>query len=351
MLYFSGFGYHLRVDNILDFPTNFPVHDPAPDTGLAGVTRPTVQEHAPAREIARRLYLKARAASNTVSVTGVGTGPSTVGPMDDASAVQAALRQCVLALTVNRHLFPPTAPPASFDLLLGWCRDGGWEQEYRRQQTQSALQADPLSRLKQLRLSLQDAQDVATQTRQACVTTPSNPNPVTETQIRKYQMAWKVYQSIAGELRDEEEKLQRTQLDKPLSAPNSPNPATDIYDELLQQYGDLGTHYRILCQTLAQNQAKLQQLNLSERDVPVDEYIKLSDLNTKLIAQLQKYTEATRSQTVSQDLQTLAEELMHVVERCIGPTQPKLFADIVRAVRSHTALTTSREQPKQKTAG
>lgn len=334
------------MDNILDFPTNLlaePFETPEESVypaGLQGVTRPTVQEHPPAREIARRLYLKARA---TVSTTSVGTS--------DAEAVQAALKQCVQALTVNRHLFPPTAPPASFDLLLGWCRDGGWEQEYRRQQTQSALQADPLSRLKELRSSLRDAQDVATQTRQSCVATPSNPNPVTETQIRKYQMAWKVYQSVAAELRAEEEKLQRTQLDKPLSPAEGPSASQTIYDELLQQYGDLGTHYRILCQTLAQNQAKLQQLNLSERDVPVDEYIKLSDLNTKLIAQLQKYTEATRSQTVSQDLQTLAEELMHVVERCIGPTQPKLFADIVRAVRSHTALTTSREQPKQKSAG
>lgn len=101
---------------------------------------------------------------------------------------------------------------------------------------------------------------------------------------------------------------------------------------LIEQF-DGGPHYRLLCERVAALTVRLQSLEHSGRDFAPSEHKALNDQLLSYINQLQKYTEAMKSETISKESQAVAEAILGIVEHHIAASQPDLWLLVMRDVR------------------
>lgn len=107
----------------------------------------------------------------------------------------------------------------------------------------------------------------------------------------------------------------------------------EAYDPLVAQF-DGGPHYRLLCERVAGLTVRLRQLESSGRDYAPSEHHQLNAQLLSYINQLQKYTEAMKSETISRESQAVAEAILGIVEHHIASSQPDLWLMVMRDVRS-----------------
>lgn len=112
---------------------------------------------------------------------------------------------------------------------------------------------------------------------------------------------------------------------------------TSAYDatleELLGQF-DGGPHYRLLCERVAALTTRLKQMETSGRSYSTAEHSALNGQVLSYINQLQKYTEAMKTETISRESQAVAEAILGLVEKHLAVSQPDLFNAIMRDVRA-----------------
>jgi alkylation response protein AidB-like acyl-CoA dehydrogenase len=101
----------------------------------------------------------------------------------------------------------------------------------------------------------------------------------------------------------------------------------------LQEQFDGGPHYDLLCERVAGLHVRLKQMEASGRDYPAAEYAYLNQQLLGYINQLQRYTEAMKTESISREAQGVAEKILQVVERNLATSHPELWRGVVRDVR------------------
>lgn len=110
-----------------------------------------------------------------------------------------------------------------------------------------------------------------------------------------------------------------------------------LYDETLAELQDEfqsgGPHYDLLCERVAGLHVRLREMEQAGRAYPPQEHARL---NTQLLAyinQLQRYTEAMKTETISKEAQGVAEKILMIVEKNLATSYPELWRGVMREVR------------------
>ena len=106
-----------------------------------------------------------------------------------------------------------------------------------------------------------------------------------------------------------------------------------ILGDLKDQF-EGGPHYDLLCERVAGLSVRLKQMEASGRDFSPGEHAQLNAQLLSYINQLQKYTEAMKSESISREAQTVAENILQIVEKHCAVTYPELWLNVMRDVRA-----------------
>jgi chromosome segregation ATPase len=108
----------------------------------------------------------------------------------------------------------------------------------------------------------------------------------------------------------------------------------EIRERLQSEYTGLGPQYDLLCDNLASVSVRVRQLEESGRDYETSEYNELMKLYVTLTNQLQKYTEAMKSESINKQTQDVALKLVAVFERHFGQAYPVEWRTCVTEIKA-----------------
>ena len=147
---------------------------------------------------------------------------------------------------------------------------------------------------------------------------------------------WKIKRAVDHDIERLQQEIERRAAEQM----NAGQPAKwkrrehKLFRELTAQYAGRGPVYELLCQRLAEITVLMEQRREAGSG-DADEYVKLMQAQNQTIAQLQKYTEATKSESLSKEAREVALGLMRVIEGIVAPRAPELWSDVVQGVKSH----------------
>jgi len=95
-----------------------------------------------------------------------------------------------------------------------------------------------------------------------------------------------------------------------------------------------GPHYDLLCERVGSLTVRLKQMESSGRDYSAQEHATLNTQMLGYINQLQKYTEAMKSESISREAQSVAENILQIVEKHCAVTYPELWLSVMKDVRA-----------------
>jgi len=153
-----------------------------------------------------------------------------------------------------------------------------------------------------------------------------------ETARREVRNAYRRWFEISAQAADLAQLVRRTSLEIHSTARWDRERATILADLHAQFEG--GPHYDLLCERVAALHVRLKQMESSGRDFSAAEH---ATLNTQMLAyinQLQKYTEAMKSESISREAQSVAENILQIVEKHCAVTYPELWLNVMKDVRS-----------------
>lgn len=230
-------------------------------------------------------------------------------------------------LTKHRDRVPADAPPGDQEMLLGWSVANGWERGFERSCQLQALDGDTLratQRVTQYRTFL----DAAIDALEYHLKTASEDRGEAWTKIFSTLTAQTAHWDKA--VREAEDTLRQMALER--QTEDARQKGEEVYAHLLSQYDGLGPHYQVLCRRLAETVVRMEQANASGRIVTADEHARMTDQYVRLIGQLQKYTETTKSEAVSKEAQSYVRAAVKVLEEVVAPVQPQLWARALRTL-------------------
>jgi len=182
-----------------------------------------------------------------------------------------------------------------------------------------------------------DAELRAREEWQDCARVADDIDPVTDPDLlenarKELRNAYRRWYEISQQAQDLGEKFRRQKLELPRTA---------IWESQYQamladfdaQYAEGGPQYRLLAERVAGLTIRLRQMEASGRDFNQTEYNQTNAALLSFVNQLQRFTEAQKSETVSKEAQAVAEVLMGIMERHVAPTYPELWQRIVTDVR------------------
>lgn len=291
---------------------------------------PVVQPHeghppVPARIIGRELYARLRGQNPTPETT---------------------IRAMVQALIHRRTEFPPTAPPASFPLLVTWAQEEAWERVYEARLVNRLLASPTLALATRLETALRLRDTLRHKMDEASVRvgTPET----TAAEQAHYTTLWKMYREAGQDLERVESDVARATASQMSTGGQEPRWKTreaQIAQSLVAEYGGNGPVYELLCRRLAEVTVRLEQLRESTASMDTNEYVKLVQLQTGTVAQLQRYTEATKTETVSKEVKEVGLGIMREAEKVLGTRYPELYNEFVEAVRERLQQQSHRDGP------
>lgn len=149
---------------------------------------------------------------------------------------------------------------------------------------------------------------------------------------KEIRNAYRRWYEISQQAIDLGERFRRARLELPRTA---------VWEEQYQQmladfhaqYSEGGPQYRLLSERVAGLTIRLRQMESSGRDFNQQEYNQTNASLLSFVNQLQRFTEAQKSETVSKEAQAVAESLMAIMERHTAVTYPELWSRIVTDVR------------------
>lgn len=207
-------------------------------------------------------------------------------------------------------------------LVWSWARQDDWETVYRDRRAMG-LPADPsdpsdvvaalYTQVARARTLVDEAFELA---READGRVPSHHEK------RDYREADARYTKLLDQLETRRLKAERGREERQLLTSWS-GEVRDATEGLLALYGSRGEHYRILCRAVAPVAVKLN--HALDLRLDTDEHDKLMATLCGTIAQLQKHTEATRTEAATEHV---IDVVLGVVERHLG--QPRKFLEIVQ---------------------
>jgi len=171
-----------------------------------------------------------------------------------------------------------------------------------------------------------DAESRAREEWQDCARVADDIDPVTDPDLlenarKELRNAYRRWFEISNQAIDLGEKFRRAKLELPRT-----HQWETQYQEMLHdfaaQYEEGGPQYRLLCERVAGLTIRLRQMESSGRDFNQSEYNQTNASLLSFVNQLQRFTEATRTEAVSKEAQAVAEAIMAVVDRHISVTYP-----------------------------
>ena len=201
-------------------------------------------------------------------------------------------------------------------------------------QDKSGLLADPaLDPTVRLRLVLEHLERLRAEWVEACKTL----DELDETEVER-----KVIRGARLEVREAYERWDHVSQQADFLATDLRRAAPDAnrYEQLyratlgnLKEQFDGGPHYDLLCERVAALTARLRRMEEGPREYPPLEHSRLNQQLLGYINQLQKYTEAMKSETLSKEAQGVAEQILMVVEKNLSVSHPELWHSVMRDVR------------------
>lgn len=270
------------------------------------------------REIARSLYLRLRPRF-----------------LDPEQTVQALLR----VLRERRDKIPPDAPPGDETLIRDWMQSDTWERGYERQQLLKPLDDDnrrALECVDECRIYLSKAKEALDHH------LTSGPEERGEVWTKMFVSLSTQVRVWDGEVAKAEDTLRQMVLERQTEEIRAEGEA--VYQDLISQYDGLGPHYNALCRRVAELHVRIEQANRSGRIVSSDEFTRMSDAYLRAVNQLQKYTETTKSESVSKETQEIVKAALRVVEDIVAPQAPQLWMKALRAVEAKIGAKPREEQ-------
>src|SRR5215831_992763 len=200
------------------------------------------------------------------------------------------------------------------------------------QQVVDHPQLDPTQRLKTTLEELSRAHLELERSRYECDELPPGTPPDTvEQALRKQRNAYRRWYEIQAQATQLEQEARRRQLE---SLQLFKQRYEETYNDLLEHYGDLGPQYRLLVERLSSIDARIHILDNSQRDLRPEEVTELNKLHLTLVNQLQRYTEATKTETLNKQTQDVINQILIIVEHRVSPANPQLWREVVHDVRT-----------------
>lgn len=190
---------------------------------------------------------------------------------------------------------------------------------------------DPVARLKDILRQTERAHDewLAAEAKCDDLIEGSDQLDRARQEVRAAYKRWKDYSDQAREV---EAEVRRRSLEIPREGK-----VKQEYDSLVKvlqgQYDGLGPHYDLLCENTAALTIRLRLMETSGRDVSSGEYKEMHDLYLRYVNQLQKYTEAMKSESINRLTQEVAEQIVQIFERHFGNTYPEEWQSAVKELR------------------
>jgi hypothetical protein len=139
--------------------------------------------------------------------------------------------------------------------------------------------------------------------------------------------AYRRWFEISQQAHDLAEAVRKSKLEAPAPLDSK------LLASLQEQFTGGGPHYALLCERVAGLHMRLQHMEASGRDFSPQEHATLNTQLLSYINQLQKYTEAMKSETISKETQEAVEEVLRIVERHLGTTYLEVWHAVVKDVR------------------
>lgn len=149
------------------------------------------------------------------------------------------------------------------------------------------------------------------------------------TNVRK---AFNRYQDLRVQARKAEQELRRARLEEPLAGQWRAEYDT-LRETLRAEYVGLGPQYELLCDNVASCSMRIRQMETSGREYDSGEYAEMMKLYVTLINQLQKYTEAMKSESINKQTQEVVEQIIRICESHFGNTYPEAWRKVVIDIR------------------
>jgi hypothetical protein len=223
----------------------------------------------------------------------------------------------------ERETFPPEAPPGDVRMLAGWAKEYQWEQDWLRERAKEELQDEPQSITARIREVREVLDDVHLALRKHAGNLAATQEEFVPDDAVVLTGLWKTYSAALADLTALEASARKLLLED-ANSPEFLKMVDEIAVALKNQYDGLGPQYEILCHTLALLSARVQAMLHSGRDVPFEEFAKVTALQIQTTAQIQKHTETTKSEAVTQEIRAMAQRMMEIVYNEIGKEQPVL---------------------------
>lgn len=213
---------------------------------------------------------------------------------------------------------------------VDWCRRDKWEACFRAVEGSRLLASDALRadlRIKDVMLRKMQVEDIVNRLYEKA-TLPGEGAASAAAQYMRY--ARQLDETLD---RLESEVSKSAQRFSELSAlPVWRNHRADVLAGLHESYHGKGAQYDLLCTRLASVTVMIDQLEDSPTSIDPSQYEKLVTAQTHLINQLQKFTEATKSETIRSEVQEAIVRMMVIVEHHVAPTYPQLWNTITQDV-------------------
>lgn len=189
---------------------------------------------------------------------------------------------------------------------------------------------DPALRLKDILRQVERARDEWTAAESICDDI-ADPDKLAEAQVqvRATFNRWHDLQTLALKA---EQEVRRRSLEIPITG-EWQAALDETIEDLKGQYEGLGPHYDQLCEHTSRLTIRLRMMDESGRDVASSERVEMHKLYLGYVNQLQKYTEAMKSQTVNKLTQEVAEAIIQIFERHFGNSFPEAWKEAVKEIR------------------
>ena len=208
----------------------------------------------------------------------------------------------------------------------------GHVQEFEDAELQTSDPAiDPTERLKTVISEVKRAHEDLDRSRYLADSLPSGtPDDVIQDAERRTRNAYRRWYDAQHQAVSLEQETRRRKLE---SLGLYLRQFEDTKAHLLAEYGDLGPQYRMLVDRMAAVDTRIHVMERSGRDVDPGEFSELHKTHLAYVNQLQKYTEAQKSETLNKQTQDTVSAVMVIIEHRIANTNPQLWREIVGDVR------------------
>ena len=190
---------------------------------------------------------------------------------------------------------------------------------------------DPTERLKVVLSEVKRAREDLDRSRYLADTLPSGtPDDIIQDAERRTRNAYRRWYDAQHQAVTLEQETRRRKLE---SLSLYMRQYEDTRQSLMAEYGDLGPQYRMLVERMAAVDTRIKVMEHSGRDVEPAEFEGLHKTHLSLINQLQKYTEAQKSETLTKQTQDTVSAVMVIIEHRLANTNQQLWREIVGDVR------------------